>query len=635
MGQVDAPKMVEQVRIRLVDLAVSENYIRDSSFSAAARHVWKGSGATGGLVSDLWVEGAFPSEHSRDSLKSLSSEKLFPEDLCRHIHSRDVFPENRQLYSHQSEAIRKASSAGAEDKPVFVITAGTGLGKTEAFLLPMLSDLWTAMCRQKDGGMRCLILYPMNALVADQVDRIYRWLQGQHQLTVFHFTSATPEDARRANKAGEPKWESCRMRTRQEARGFETHDGIAIHNEPFGKVPDIVITNYSMLEYMLCRPQDSRFFGRDLRCIILDEAHLYSGTLAAEITMLLRRLRERCDVSPHGILQMATSATLGGSDDDLQTFASRLFSADKTRTFVIRGRYANDDLGNEESPSTRMSRTTEIAKYVDLDFGTMTLDDQLIEYDEETVRRLSEIAVCLVADDTVDRARKKYPGVPARFLYECLREAPLIRYLADILAEEKGSVIRLDDLASRLFDGKCGTDEHKATIALLRLSAGARLRPSELPLVPHRLHFLVRAPEGLSACLNPQCSGPDECQVSSIGCLQPLGDRCLYCGHILLPVHCCDNCGEWALAAHENQELSVLEPGYDAKNRTYYLLVQPNGHNLEEVVVDSEAGEIRGYGAAGVSLWKAPHVSAESQIQQCPTCHSSWTLDVDEEQQPE
>ncbi len=164
------------------------------------------------------------------------------------------------------------------------------------------------------------------------------------------------------------------------------------------------------------------------------------------------------------------------------------------------------------------------------------------------------------------------------------------------------------------------------------------MRASDLPLVPHRLHFLVRAPEGLSVCLNPHCSGRDERRIPSIGCLQPIGDRCRYCGHILLPVHRCDNCGEWALAAHEKQDTFTLEPGYyaeSAEQRTYYLLTRPKDLDLEEVVVDSEAGEIHGHGAAGVSLWKAPRESAESQVQHCPTCRSSWASADGEEQQPE
>ena len=131
----------------------------------------------------------------------------------------------------------------------------------------------------------------MNALVNDQVDRLYDWLQGQDAVTLFHFTSETPEDKTAANRLGIGRWDACRMRTRRQARGLETAAGlrIALGAQPQGPVPDVVITNYSMLEYMLCRPQDAPFFGTALRSLVLDEAHLYTGTLAAEITLLLRR----------------------------------------------------------------------------------------------------------------------------------------------------------------------------------------------------------------------------------------------------------------------------------------------------------------------------------------------------------
>ena len=97
----------------------------------------------------------------------------------------------------------------------------------------------------------------MNALVTDQVERIYTWLKGQERFSVFHFTSETPEDSREANRRGEPEWEPCRVRTRQEARGRETHNGRPLLGGLLGSVPDIVITNYSMLEYMLCRDRKS------------------------------------------------------------------------------------------------------------------------------------------------------------------------------------------------------------------------------------------------------------------------------------------------------------------------------------------------------------------------------------------
>ncbi len=642
MAQVDALKMVEHVQTRLVDLAGSENYVRDKALSDSLRNVWTGPGSEGGLVSELWVEGAFPAEQSSDSLNSLSSEGLFPHDLSRHLNDRDAFPRDRLLYNHQSEALRKVDENKVE-KPALVITAGTGLGKTEAFLLPMLADLWTAPERRKDGGMRCLILYPMNALVADQVERIYEWLKGQQRLTVFHFTSETPEDARRADKCGAPPYEQCRMRTRQEARGRETHDGRAINNEPFGNVPDIVITNYSMLEYMLCRPQDSRFFGPDLRCIILDEAHLYSGALAAEIMMLLRRVRQRSGVTSEEILHIATSATLEGDDEDLRAFASSLFSTDESKTHVIRGRRADQELGDIESPPAEPVMAEEVAKYANLDFMTLTTEEELIEADEEQVVELSKVVPLLVSDSTMNLAQKEHPGTPARFLFQCLREAPLVRKIADILASEKGNVLSLNDLTGRLFDGRNGMDERNATIALLRFSAAARMRASDLPLVPHRLHFLVRAPEGLSVCLNPRCSGLDEFRIQSIGCVQPLGDQCRYCEHILLPIHRCDNCGEWALAAHENQETSCLEPGYSIASRTFYLLTKPpkikEAETVVNVEVDTLSGEKKGVGRGGVSLWTAPFVQSEKsengKSQRCPTCESSWTPSREEEDRPE
>ena len=110
------------------------------------------------------------------------------------------------------------------------MTAGTGAGKTEAFLLPILDDLYRNPPRDRQGA-KCLILYPMNALVNDQVDRLYEWLKGQDKVTLFHFTSETPENKRIADRQGVPEWEPCRMRTRQQARGLEDRYGRSVDPE--------------------------------------------------------------------------------------------------------------------------------------------------------------------------------------------------------------------------------------------------------------------------------------------------------------------------------------------------------------------------------------------------------------------
>ena len=88
----------------------------------------------------------------------------------------------------------------------------------------MLDDLY-ARPNRGGQGVRCLVLYPMNALVNDQVDRLHNWLRGQDRLTLFHFTSETPEDDRAAAAEGIDPYDPSRMRTRREARGLEDHLG--------------------------------------------------------------------------------------------------------------------------------------------------------------------------------------------------------------------------------------------------------------------------------------------------------------------------------------------------------------------------------------------------------------------------
>ena len=227
MTQLDAFVLSQNLRQRLVEFSLDRNFVRNPKLTEICRLLWSGAAEGGGLVSDLWVEGAFPSKAADETLADLAAQGEFDGGLQDHLHARGAVPRDRKLYLHQREAIREAQKTypgGA--KPALVITAGTGAGKTECFLLPILNDLFQR--RKADrSGVRCVILYPMNALVNDQVDRVHEWLKEQDEITLFHFTSETPEDSRQANKDGVPqrKEETFRMRTRQEARGLESHDG--------------------------------------------------------------------------------------------------------------------------------------------------------------------------------------------------------------------------------------------------------------------------------------------------------------------------------------------------------------------------------------------------------------------------
>jgi ATP-dependent helicase YprA (DUF1998 family) len=172
-----------------------------------------------------------------------------------------------RLYVHQEKAIRSI----LEGKTT-VLSTGTGSGKTEAFLIPILDH-----CLKHPGpGVKALIIYPMNALANDQVRRIK---EVTADTSVRHGLFVGPVDEQERD---------------------------AIRREP----PDILITNYVMLDWMLTRSKDQRIFEKSkdsLRYIVLDEIHTYRGNKATHLRLLLNRLKARLSGS---VVQIGTSATL-------------------------------------------------------------------------------------------------------------------------------------------------------------------------------------------------------------------------------------------------------------------------------------------------------------------------------------
>ncbi|WP_324190149.1 DEAD/DEAH box helicase [Nocardia farcinica] len=229
---------------------------------------------------------------------------------------------DRPLYRHQETAIRKVA-AGRN----LVVSTGTGSGKTESFLLPILD----ALVAEKAGGtlgpgVRALLLYPMNALANDQLKRLRELLAATPDITFGRYTGETKE--RRADA---------------ESAFAQMHPGVdrlpnelLSREEMWAAPPHILLTNYAMLEYLLLRPRDLELFDGEYsdtwRFVVLDEAHVYDGAQGSEVALLLRRLRDR--VAPDRPLQcIATSASLSGRSEASQgieatDFARKLFDAE-------------------------------------------------------------------------------------------------------------------------------------------------------------------------------------------------------------------------------------------------------------------------------------------------------------------
>jgi ATP-dependent helicase YprA (DUF1998 family) len=189
----------------------------------------------------------------------------------------------RPTYLHQQQAVEHLLGPGCSP---LVVTTGTGSGKTECFLTPLLQAAIDDAVKQRGApGLVGLVLYPMNALANDQLERIQFYLQESGYGGAVHvamYNRGTKEDERE------------RLRQRP---------------------PHLLLTNYQMLEYLLVRPQDrdSLFAGHRCRFVVLDEVHTYRGTLGTHVALLMRRLRahlRRANPQTPAFVPVATSATI-------------------------------------------------------------------------------------------------------------------------------------------------------------------------------------------------------------------------------------------------------------------------------------------------------------------------------------
>ncbi len=387
-------------------------------------------------------------------------------------------------YLHQSLAIEHL--LGGSGTPL-VISTGTGSGKTEAFLAPVLhSAIEDAIANKNRAGMVAILLYPMNALANDQLERIKWYLR-------------------------ESGWDGT-VRVEQYNRGTSQEDREKMRQNP----PHILLTNYQMLEYLLVRPADREalFKNHRLRFIVLDEVHTYGGTLGTHVALLVRRLKahlKRANAKQQPVF-VGASATIAedgtdGSkrDEAIQNFFGRLVGETPASIHVV----------SEAKVKVEVPQDAQYAAEIHLDR----------DYDLDNSEDLRQVLVALA-------------GLPSNTsLDEAIWRCRLLWDLNRWLARGAQPVSALVEFVKQEVPERANWhDEHiQAEIELgLRIGAAvAALNNGTDNALRLRAHRFVRGGWQFYRCLNPEC-----------GTLHPRGEnQCTKCGSPTAPLYLCRICG--------------------------------------------------------------------------------------------
>lgn len=308
-----------------IDYITTSFHFADSTYEEAFTHALEEEGAVArGPYLD--IGGSYETGKTLNQLIDDGAASVLFKKLENSPEANKELKLMRPLYLHQ-EAALKTANAGKS----MIVTTGTGSGKTECFLIPIINHLLKKLERDElEDAVCAIIIYPMNALANDQMKRMRALLKdakairfGLYNGNTKHTRKDALTDYHHAHNGEDPLENEAISREEMQERP-----------------PHILITNYSMMEYMLLRPKDDAVFqNAQLKFIVLDEAHIYRGATGMETSMLLRRMHAR--IAHKDQLQyILTSATLGDPEADAQIidFGNRLCGISFDETCIIRSK---------------------------------------------------------------------------------------------------------------------------------------------------------------------------------------------------------------------------------------------------------------------------------------------------------
>ncbi len=568
------------------------------------------------LYREPLFEPVVPYESSKLTMRGACSHLGVSSDVAEYLDTGGLFPSSRELFQHQLDAWESSRKGDA-----VIVTTGTGSGKTECYLLPVFAYLveestrwgapsarsphylWWSHPRQQripqrahDTGrakaLRALFLYPLNALIEDQLGRIRtacdgpngrRWLTNCRAGNRFWFgryTGATPvsgpqtnakrQELKRRLQDIEDEWDRARLSAARSGNDdilsyFQDPDGAEMWSrwDMQEDPPDILITNYSMLNIMLMRSLESDVFDqtkawlaqdrdRNVFHLVVDELHTYRGTPGTEVGYLLRALLHRLGLTPDSpqLRIIATSASIDANDPGSTEYLEEFFGRDPLTFKIIEGKRTAFSSGS----GTRSAQPFVVFGQ-GLEEGTLAT------------------AVARLAADTGVIPRE---SSPERRLAEVLSTTGVMELVR--CEGEQGPFT-----STRLGESLFGTDPDAgvATHAIIRgLILAREVRGGlEVAPLPLRVHYFFHNAGRLWVCVNPQCSGrtgttSPGAEVPPVGRLyvEPR-PRCENCNARVLELLYCQPCGEVFVGGYRAEDCNI--------NNAWFL--SPDFPDLEHV----------------------------------------------------
>ncbi len=518
--------------------------------------------------------------------------------------SLELFPSSRQPYSHQREVFRETVINGND----VVVTTGTGSGKTECFLLPIIAALvresagWGALgpgpirwdwwnhrgqgrlsqrgheiAAQRPAAIRALILYPLNALVEDQLGRLRtaldgtsarQWLATRRLCNRYYFGRYTgrtpvagPQNRGKVNRLRQDllaaEMAAHQVRGTAAERFFARLDGGEMWSrwDMQENPPDIIITNYSMLNIMLMRSLEANIFELTRQWLaadrsrvfhlVVDELHTYRGTPGTEVAYLIRILLERLGLSPDSsqLRIIASSASLAGGTLGLD-YLEQFFGRDRTRFRIVSGNIPGTQPGAVEAAQFHAVAFRDLGRAV-RNGGT------------------GGVPIAAAAFHQTVAAPPPSDNSPARILEAALEHmaAPSALREACMVPGANETRPRIPrDIGDTLFSNLPQDERCEAVEGLLAGLSMARNAGGVAPL-PIRAHLFFRNLQGLWACPDPSCNAAPARTppVPPIGRLHYAPAPTCACGSRVLELLYCEACGEVFLGGYRKQGVNPNE----------------------------------------------------------------------------